>query len=81
MALRKWADDSNLPRHSFSSKSGRITLSTAAEEARLPQEVINDMGGWAPGSTISRSSYSRAHHALPNMARLYGQATMKQDSH
>ena len=22
-------------------------LSTAAKEARLPQEVINDMGGWA----------------------------------
>lgn len=76
-ALRKCADELNLPRLSFSSKSGRITLSTVAEEAGLPQNIINDMGGWAPGSTISRSSYSRAQ-ALPNAARLYDLATTQE---
>ena len=41
-------------------RSLRVTFSTNAEEAGMPQEQINTCGHWAEGSTMSRDVYSRA---------------------
>ena len=72
--LRLCADQLLLPdSHRYTPKSCRITLSTAAADALLPQETINAIGGWAPGSTISSSAYSRAH-SVHNTASLFDRA-------
>ena len=43
-----------------SSRCLRVTLSTNAEEAGVPQEQLNTCGGWVPGSTVASEVYSRA---------------------
>ena len=73
LELQLCATQLGLPSHRYTAKSFRVTLATESEAANLPQESINQIGGWSHGSTVSSNAYSRAN-SVNNTLTLFDRA-------